>query len=123
MKLELDYATPNSSLNHHLANWNNSEDVAEMLQSGIKKAKEGNREEARQLLLRVTDAEPKNETAWLWLASISEYPEELLVFLQNILNINPNNSRALEWMQATKSLLAKTFIERGVEAMGNANKD
>jgi twitching motility two-component system response regulator PilG len=53
----------------------------QMLRAGIKAMQDGNRAEARQLLLRVTDAEPNNENAWLWLASISEYPEELLIFL------------------------------------------
>ena len=93
-----------------------SADVTEMLRGGIKAAQNGNRSEARNLLLRVTEADPKNENAWLWLASISEYPEELLVFLNNVLDINPVNERALEWAKATKSLLAKNLVQRGIEA-------
>lgn len=89
---------------------------AAMLRTGVKLAQEGNRTEARHLLLRVTEAEPENETAWLWLASISEYPEELLIFLRNVLKVNPQNERAIEWEKATKSLLAKTFVQRGIEA-------
>lgn len=95
---------------------NNSSEVSEMLRAGIKAAQTGNRTDARHLLLRVTEADPKNENAWLWLASISEYPEELLVFLNNVLDINPENERALEWAKATKSLLAKTFVQRGIDA-------
>jgi len=98
-------------------------EVSQMLQSGIKAAQAGNRAEARQLLIQVTEAEPENESAWLWLASISEYPEELLVFLNNILDVNPNNERALEWARATKSLLAKSFVQRGVDASNEANMD
>ena len=94
---------------------NRPADVSEMLQAGIKAAQEGNRAAARQQLLQVTEADPKNENAWLWMASISEYPEELLVFLNNVLAINPNNTRALEWSRATKSMLAKNFVQRGVE--------
>src|SRR5215213_1598173 len=97
--------------------------INEMLKAGIDAAKEGNRAEARALLLRVTENQPDNETAWLWLASISEYPEELLVFLSNVLNINPNNERALEWAKATKSLLAKTFVQRGITASRENQKD
>lgn len=100
-----------------------SDEVLEMLRSGIKAAQSGNRAEARHLLLRVTEADPKNENAWLWLASISEYPEELLVFLNNVLDINPENKRALEWAKATKSLLAKTFVQRGIEADKENRRD
>ena len=82
-------------------------ETLELLRDGIKAAQNGNRIEARKLLLRVSDAEPNNENAWLWLASISEYPEELLIFLNNVLSINPNNERALEWSVATKSLPQK----------------
>ncbi len=98
-------------------------ETAEMLRSGIKAAQGGNRSEARQMLLRVTEADPKNENAWLWLASISEYPEELLVFLNNVLDINPENERALEWAKATKSLLAKNFVQRGIEADRENRRD
>ncbi len=99
------------------------EDVSQMLQAGIKAAQEGKRSEARQLLLQVTEVEPNNENAWLWLASISEYPEELLGFLNNILAINPKNTRALDWSQATKSMLAKNFVQRGVDASNEAKMD
>lgn len=97
--------------------------ISQMLQAGIKAAQAGERGEARRLLAQVTDAEPKNETAWLWMASISEYPEELIIFLNNVLSINPHNARAIEWMQATKSLLAKTFVRRGVDACRDANTE
>ena len=97
--------------------------VLHIFQTGVKAAQNGNRAEARQMLLQVVEAEPKNENAWLWLASISEYPEELLGFLNNILNINPNNARALEWSRGTKSLLAKNFVQRGVDASGEAQMD
>jgi CheY-like chemotaxis protein len=95
---------------------NGSAEVTEMLRSGIKAAQEGNRADARHLLMQATELEPKNENAWLWLASISEYPEELLIFLNNVLRINPKNERALEWEKSTKSLLSKTFVKRGIEA-------
>ena len=97
--------------------------ISEMLRAGIKAAQEGSRAEARGLLVQVTEAEPDNENAWMWMASISEYPEELLIFLNNVLNVNPHNQRALEWAQATKSLLANAFVQRGVDASNASNKD
>ncbi len=96
----------------------NSANTSKMLREGIEAAQSGKSSEARNLLLRVTEAEPNNEKAWLWLASISEYPEELLVFLNNVLKINPENERAIEWAKATKTLLSKTFVQRGIDASG-----
>ena len=92
-------------------------DAQAELQSGIQAAQAGNRAQARIHLTRATELAPHNENAWLWLASISEFPEELLEFLEHVLGINPENERALEWMAATKSLLAKTFVQRGIDAL------
>ncbi len=93
------------------------------LRIGIKAAQGGRRAEARTSLLRATELNPSSENAWLWLASISEYPEELLVFLNNVLDINPENARALEWRTATNALLAKTLIQRGIDAAEEGQKD
>ncbi|MGI8543565.1 MAG: tetratricopeptide repeat protein [Aridibacter sp.] len=102
---------------------NNSPEISQMLRDGIKAAQEGDRTQARQLLIHVTEADSNSENAWLWLASISEYPEELLVFLSNVLNINPENERAIEWVKATKSLMAKTFVQNGINAAKEDRKD
>lgn len=128
MKLEFETNTSTASVvdNGFADDVNFETDLGETMQTlraGIKAAQDGNRAEARQLLLRVTDAEPDNENAWLWLASISEYPEELLIFLNNVLSINPENERALEWAKATKSLLSKTFVQRGIDASKESHAD
>jgi twitching motility two-component system response regulator PilG len=88
--------------------------VTQLLTEGIHSAKSGNRQHARELLHRATSLDGNNETAWMWLASISEHPEELLEYLQKVLYINPDNERALEWQRATKSLLAKSFVQKGI---------
>ncbi|MBC7899543.1 MAG: response regulator [Saprospiraceae bacterium] len=93
-----------------------SHEADENLREGIKAAQAGNRVKARVSLLRAAELDATNESTWLWLASISEYPEELLVFLNNVLEINPDNPRALEWTAATKSLLAKNLVQRGIDA-------
>ncbi|HMS08077.1 MAG TPA: response regulator [Pyrinomonadaceae bacterium] len=87
------------------------------LRQGIRNAQAGNRNDARVALLRSVELNPGSENAWLWLASISEYPEELLGFLNHVLEINPANQRAIEWRSATNALLAKTFLQRGHEAV------
>lgn len=92
-------------------------EAEDYLRQGIRNAQAGHRNDARVALLRSVELNPGSENAWLWLASISEYPEELLGFLNHVLEINPANQRALEWRSATNALLAKTFLQRGQEAV------
>ena len=47
----------------------------EYLNSGVKAAQSGDRQRARKLLMSAVEIDPHSENAWLWLASISEYPE------------------------------------------------
>ena len=100
-----------------------SHDFQLLLKRGIAAAQHGEREAARSLLARSAEMEPQSEEAWMWLASVSEYPEELLAFLHNVLQINPYNERALEWHRATESLIAKTLVQRGVDAQNQGSTD
>ena len=87
-----------------------------LLNKGIAAAQNGDRDGARKLLTQVVALDPSSEDAWMWLASISDYPEELLAFLKRVLEINPENARAVEWHAATNALLAKTLVQRAVAA-------
>ncbi len=91
-------------------------DFQEILASGIAAAQSGDRLAARRLLFQASGVDPRCEDIWMWLASISDYPEELLIFLGNALDINPENERARQWRASTRSLLAKTFVQRAVAA-------
>src|SRR3982751_5888589 len=119
MRLEFEQAAANYQL-HESAESSalpkSSESAADIIKRGIVAARAGNRTKARILLKHGVELEPDSEVAWMWLASISEYPEELLVFLDHALLINPENLRAVEWKDATEALLAKTFIKRGIDA-------
>ena len=128
MRLELDatVSAPPLQADATTRKHDESVDLGEArssLNQGIKAAQSGNRVQARALLLRATELDPQNENAWLWLASISEYPEELLGFLNHVLDINPENQRAVEWKAATNSLLAKTFVQRGIDAVHEGQRD
>lgn len=128
MKLDFETNAPSiSSVDEEFYNdthlENSSAEALPMMHAAIRAAREGKRSEARFLLLRVTEIEPGNEDAWMQLASVSEYPEELLGFLNRALEINPNNERALEWVKSTRNLLAEKFIQRGTDASKNAQKD
>lgn len=125
MRLETDFSSSTvvdgAVVNAAVENFDR--EANEALREGVQAAQSGDRARARTALLKATELDPSSESAWLWLASISEYPEELLVFLNNVLDINPYNGRALEWMAATKSLLAKTFVQRGIDAADGGQAD
>ena len=48
-----------------------------ILQLGIEAAREGNREEARNLFGLLTRQEPDNAQAWLWLAGVVDAPAQI----------------------------------------------
>ncbi|MEP6787823.1 MAG: hypothetical protein ABJB40_05285, partial [Acidobacteriota bacterium] len=103
--------------------FSSSHEFDTLLKNGIAAAQNGDRRQARLLLTEAADRNTKSEDAWMWLASISDYPEELLAFLKNVLHINPDNARAAEWLAATNSLLATTFVQRAVAANEEGSKE
>jgi CheY-like chemotaxis protein len=128
--MKLDFETNTSNISSVVGEFysetsleNSSANVSSMLRVGIKAAQDGNRAEAKVLLLQVAETEPKNEEAWMHLASVSEYPEELLSYLEHVLEINPNNARASEWAKSTKNLLSKNLVERGMSASKDSHKE
>jgi CheY-like chemotaxis protein len=104
-------------------NINAASEVEMLLSQGTEAARAGDRRFARTLLIQATEVDPKCEDAWMWLASISEYPEELLVFLNRVLEINPGNVRASEWRVATHALLSKTFSQRALATYEDGSND
>lgn len=98
-------------------------DFESLLKKGVAAAQGGERDQARKLLSQATAINPASEDAWMWLASISDYPEELLAFLNRVLEINPSNEKATEWRTATNSLLAKTFVQRALAARNDGSTD
>lgn len=76
------------------------DDARELRQQGIRSAKAGNRDEARDLLQRSIRLDPTNEAAWLWLASVARDNRERVFCLQKLLEINPQNETARKALQA-----------------------
>jgi tetratricopeptide (TPR) repeat protein len=69
-------------------------DLKQLLRDGITAARAGQKERARDLLLRVIEQNERSEPAWLWLSGIVDDPEERRICLENVLAINPNNAAA-----------------------------
>lgn len=66
----------------------------DMVRDGIAAYKSGDKDTARDLLLRAVDIDPHNEQGWLWLSGLLESPEDQRICLENVLAINPANERA-----------------------------
>ncbi len=80
---------------------------ADPLHLAIAAARDGRRDDARALLMRTLEAEPRNERAWLWLSGVVDDPGDVKICLENVLALNPSNARArqgLEWLHARVGL-------------------
>lgn len=71
-----------------------------ILQLGIEAAREGNREEARNLFSLLTRQDPSNVQAWLWLAGVADGPDQRRVALEHVVELDPTNEMALKGLQA-----------------------
>jgi CheY-like chemotaxis protein len=116
MRLELDPNATAAPTRVEQSGETHVNDSSVLLKKGISAAQAGDRELARKLLNEAVEADNACSDAWMWLASIAEYPEELLACLDHVSDLEPENPRALEWRVATMELLAKTFVQRGVAA-------
>jgi len=75
-------------------------DAKEILQLGIEAARDGNREEARNLFALLTKQDPTNIQAWLWLAGVSDNASQRRNALERALQIDPQNEMALRGLRA-----------------------
>jgi len=76
--------------------------VTALLRRGIAAAKAGRKQEARQILMSVVEADEHNEQAWLWLSGVVDSLEDRLICVENVLAINPENATAqagLRWLE------------------------
>lgn len=78
-------------------------DTKEILQLGIEAARDGNREEARNLFALLTKQDPTNIQAWLWLAGVSDNTSQRRNALERALQIDPQNEMALRGLRALSS--------------------
>ncbi len=76
------------------------EQAKQLLQQGIAAARAGQTETARNLLRQAARLDPQNETAWMWLTSVAIDSNERIFCLKRILDINPQNERAIQGLQA-----------------------
>ncbi len=68
--------------------------LAAWLYDGAVALTNGDKEQARTLLLRVVEADETIEEAWLWLSGAVDDPDDQRTALENVLAINPQNEFA-----------------------------
>ncbi len=66
----------------------------ETLQQAITAIKSGNKAEGQRLLAQLLKAEPKNESAWLWMSAVVGDDTQRRFCLGKVLAINPANAAA-----------------------------
>ena len=70
------------------------QNTQQLLRDAITAAREGDKARARLLLEEIVEQDDQNEKAWYWLASVAETDEDRILYLNNVIAINPNNDRA-----------------------------
>jgi hypothetical protein len=75
-------------------------DSDSIMQLGVAAARDGNREEARNLFRLLTRQEPDNAQAWLWLAGVAEGREERQAALERVLELDPDSEMAQKGLAA-----------------------
>ncbi len=75
----------------------------DMLQEGIAAFQAGDRAKARELLLEVVKVDPENEQAWYYLAASESNTDLRKQYLQQVLDINPSNTKAREVLDRIKA--------------------
>ena len=77
----------------------NSQQELTTLQEGIAFALKGEKTSARMLLDQVVESNPRNELAWLWLASVSETNDDCIHCWRQVLRMNATSEHAINGLR------------------------
>ncbi|HYP41309.1 MAG TPA: hypothetical protein VEX13_13200, partial [Chloroflexia bacterium] len=91
-----------------------------LLGEGKAAARNGDKNAARTLLTQVVERDPHNEQAWMWLSGVVAEPEEQQICLENVLVINPHNTKARKGLEF---ISAKTGMSPNVPPLAIAEMD
>jgi tetratricopeptide (TPR) repeat protein len=65
-------------------------------------------DEAKDLLSKVVSADPNNEQAWFWLADVHSDLKQTIYCLQQVIALNPNNTKARDSLSFAMAALEET---------------
>jgi tetratricopeptide (TPR) repeat protein len=74
-----------------------------MLANGIAAVKAGKMEEAQEWLVALLQIDRYNEQGWLWLSGAADNDNDRLDCIQEVLNINPDNTFAKRGLAALRA--------------------
>jgi tetratricopeptide (TPR) repeat protein len=105
--------------------------LSETVRQAIQAARAGRRVEARDLLLRVVESDPQNETAWMWLSGLVDSLEDRIIACENVLTINPVNENVRAYLSELQryqhTLLARNHVHEAEgllhQAKGSAERN
>ncbi len=88
--------------------------MEDLLREGIAAAKAGQRERARDLLMRAVEQDEGNALAWLWLSDVVDSLDDREICLENVLTLDPDNEVArlgLAFIRKQKEAQAPSLAE------------
>jgi len=74
--------------------------MADTLEQAIASIKAGDKSAGERLLAEALRLDPRNEIAWLWMTTIVDSDAARRIYLEQVLEINPNNQIALQGLAA-----------------------
>jgi hypothetical protein len=83
--------------------------VSALLREGIAAVKAGQRDRARDLLMRVVQQDEENVHAWLWLSGVVDTLEDRAICLDNVLVLDPDNQAARKGLAQIRRQLPEQF--------------
>jgi twitching motility two-component system response regulator PilG len=92
----------------------------DLLDRAILAAKAGDKERARRVLLDLTDHEPDNELAHVWLASVARGQEEALAHLRRAWQLNPARAEVVESLKTMLLRIGVAAAEAGDDMRARA---
>ncbi len=87
-----------------------------LLQQAIGAIRRGDKAAGQRLLAQVLRADPRSETAWLWMSQIVDGDAQRLDCLRRILAINPNNATARKGIELLEARLRASLSAGRAEA-------
>jgi hypothetical protein len=81
-----------------------SHDERKRLTAAIAALRQGNKTEARRLIISVLKDDPSDETAWSWACEVAATPEERAHCLKQILAINPDHTEARHYLAQLQTI-------------------
>lgn len=84
----------------------------QLLNEGIVRFNNGDRESASRLIEQAAQSDPRNLEAWLWLAGLSEDRDQRIYYLNQVLLIEPDNLRALQALETLHNAQAPETLDQ-----------